>query len=145
MRGAEGLQSQILEGGGTHQRQKGPDCQSADGDLVDPVNTRILIGACASTVSHLQSFATIRAQREKCSLLFLTHSMELSKIWLKKGGGGEGLQRPPQDLCGTNASFVFDFTFSVPHSSQSEGKITFAVLGGTLSGSKQTRRAVRRH
>lgn len=86
----------------------------------------MLMGACTSTVSDLQSFATIGAQGKK-------HSSR------------EGLQRPPQDSCGTDASFVCDFALSVSHSSQSERNITFAVLGGTLSESKQTRRAVRRH
>lgn len=68
------------------------------------------MGACTSTVSDLQSFATIGTQGEK-------HSSR------------EGLQRPPQDIGGTDASFVCDFAFSV---SQSERNITFAVLGGDI-------------
>lgn len=68
----------------------------------------MLMAACTSTVSYLQSFAAIGTQGEK-------HSSR------------EGLQRPPQERCGTDASFVCDFAFSV---SQSERNITFAVLGG---------------
>lgn len=68
----------------------------------------MLMAACTSAVSYLQSFAAIGTQGEK-------HSSR------------EGLQRPPQERCGTDASFVCDFAFSV---SQSERNITFAVLGG---------------